>query len=156
MSENRPPLPPFDKETAAKKARGAEDAWNSRDPAKVSLAYTEDSWWRNRSEFLRGRRAIVDFLTRKWAAEHQYKLVKEVWAFEGNHIAARFAYEWHDDGGQWFRSHGNEQWEFDDNGLMRRREASINDVSITEADRKFTWGEGRRPDDFPGLRDLGL
>ncbi|MDR3461177.1 MAG: nuclear transport factor 2 family protein [Beijerinckiaceae bacterium] len=156
MSEPRPPLPPFTRETAAKKARGAEDAWNSRDPVKVSLAYTEDSWWRNRSEFLQGRAAIVEFLTRKWATELDYKLIKEVWAFDGNHIAARFAYEWRDAAGNWFRSHGNEQWEFDDNGLMRRREASINDVPIAASDRKFTWGEGRRPDDFPGLSELGL
>ena len=156
MSESRPPLPPFDKGTAAKKARGAEDAWNSRDPIKVSLAYTEDSWWRNRSEFLQGRPAIVEFLTRKWAKEQEYRLIKEVWAFEGDHIAARFAYEWHDEAGQWFRSHGNEQWAFADNGLMRRREASINDVPIAAADRKFTWEGNRRPDDFPGLSDLGL
>ncbi|MGD0634808.1 MAG: nuclear transport factor 2 family protein [Beijerinckiaceae bacterium] len=156
MSESRPPLPPFTRETAAKKARGAEDAWNSRDPVKVSLAYTEDSWWRNRSKFLQGRAAIVEFLTRKWAKELDYKLIKEVWAFDGNHIAARFAYEWRDAAGNWFRSHGNEQWEFDENGLMRRREASINDVPIAASERKFTWGEGRRPDDFPGLRELGL
>ncbi len=156
MSESRPPFPPFDAETAAKKARGAEDAWNGRDPVKVSLAYTEDSWWRNRSDFLVGREAIVAFLTRKWAAEHEYKLIKDVWAFTGNHIAARFAYEWHDGAGQWFRSHGNEQWEFDERGLMRRREASINDVKIQATDRKFTWGEGRRPDDFPSLSALGL
>jgi nuclear transport factor 2 (NTF2) superfamily protein len=156
MSEIRPPLPPFTRETAAKKARGAENAWNSRDPVKVSLAYTEDSRWRNRSEFLQGRPAIVEFLARKWTKELDYKLIKEVWAFDGNRIAARFAYEWRDEAGLWYRSHGNEQWEFDDNGLMRRREASINDVSIEAADRKFTWGEGRRPDDFPGLSDLGL
>ena len=156
MSESRPPFPPFDAATAAKKARGAEDAWNSRDPAKVSLAYTEDSWWRNRSEFLQGRSAIVAFLTRKWAAEHEYKLIKEVWAFAGNHIAARFAYEWHDDAGQWFRSHGNEQWEFNEHGLMQRREASINDVKIQKSDRKFTWDGPRRPDDFPGLRAMEL
>jgi len=156
MSEQRPPLPPFTRETAIKKARGAEDAWNSRDPVKVSLAYTPDSWWRNRSEFLQGRAAIVEFLTRKWARELDYKLIKEVWAFDGDHIAARFAYEWHDADGNWFRSHGNEQWEFDENGLMRRREASINDVPISASERKFTWGQGRRPDDFPGLRELGL
>ena len=156
MMESRPPFPPFDAETAAKKARGAEDAWNGRDPVKVSLAYTENSWWRNRSEFLQGRAAIVGFLTRKWTAEYEYKLIKEVWAFHGNHIAARFAYEWHDGHGQWFRSHGNEQWEFNEHGLMQRREASINDVTIRASDRKFTWGEGRRPDDFPGLRELGL
>ena len=156
MSESRPPFPPFTNETAAKKARGAEDAWNTRDPQRVALAYTEDSWWRNRSEFFSGRAAIVEFLTRKWATETGYKLIKEVWAFEGNHIAARFAYEWYDAEGHWFRSHGNEQWEFDDTGLMRRREASINDVKINESDRKFTWEGDRRPDDFPGLSDLGL
>ena len=156
MSESRPPFPPFTRETAAKKARGAEDAWNTRDPQRVALAYTEDSWWRNRSEFFSGRAAIVEFLTRKWATENGYKLIKEVWAFDGNHIAARFAYEWHDAEGKWYRSHGNEQWEFDDNGLMRRREASINDVGIAEGDRKFTWDGDRRPDDFPGLGDLGL
>ena len=156
MSESRPPFPPFNKETAAKKARGAEDGWNSRDPVKVSLAYTQDSIWRNRSEFFQGRAAIVEFLSRKWANELDYKLIKEVWAFEGNHIAARFAYECRDASGQWFRSHGNEQWEFDDNGLMRRREASINDVPIEEIDRKFTWNGAKRPDDFPGLSELGL
>ncbi len=156
MSESRPPFPPFTKETAAKKARGAEDAWNGRDPVKVSLAYTEDSFWRNRSEFLRGRAAIVEFLTRKWAHEHEYRLIKEVWAFEGNHIAARFAYEWRDETGQWFRSHGNEQWEFNEHGLMQRREASINDVKIAIGDRRFTWDGPRRPDDFPGLSDLGM
>ena len=156
MSESRPPFPPFTAETAARKARGAEDGWNSRDPVKVSLAYTEDSVWRNRSEFFQGRAAIVEFLTRKWAREHEYKLIKEVWAFNGDHIAARFAYEWHDDDGQWFRSHGNEQWEFNEQGLMRRREASINDVRISAGDRKFTWDGDRRPDDFPGLGALGL
>ena len=156
MSESRPPFPPFDKETAAKKARGAEDAWNGRDPHKVALAYTEDSAWRNRSEFFSGRAAIVDFLTRKWRKEHEYKLIKEVWAFAGDHIAARFAYEWHDDQGQWFRSYGNEQWEFAENGLMRKRQASINDLPISEDERKFTWEGARRPDDFPGLTALGL
>ena len=156
MSDSRPPFPPFDAETAAKKARGAEDAWNSKDPVKVSLAYTEDSAWRNRSEFFSGRAAIVAFLTRKWAKEIGYKLIKEVWAFEGNHIAARFAYEWHDESGAWFRSYGNEQWEFAENGLMARRQASINDVPINESDRKFTWDGDRRPDDFPGLTALGL
>lgn len=156
MSESRPPFPPYDAETAAKKARGAEDAWNSRDPIKVSLAYTEDSEWRNRSEFFAGRAAIVEFLTRKWAKEQAYKLIKEVWAFHGNHIAARFCYEWHDEAGQWYRSYGNEQWEFADNGLMQRRQASINDVKIAESDRKFTWEGDRRPDDFPGLSELGL
>ena len=156
MPESRPPLPPFTAETAAAKARGAEDAWNSRDPERVSLAYTADSSWRNRSEFFSGRAAIVAFLQRKWAREHEYCLIKEVWAFHVNRIAARFAYEWHDDVGQWFRSHGNEQWEFTDTGLMRRREASINDVAITEADRKFRWQPGARPADHPGLTDLGL
>ena len=156
MSESRPPFPPFTKETAAKKARGAEDAWNGRDPHKVALAYTEDSVWRNRSEFFTGRTAIVEFLTRKWAKELEYKLIKDVWAFEGNHIAARFCYEWQDAAGQWFRSYGNEQWEFAENGLMQKRQASINDVSIAAGDRKFTWEGPRRPDDFPGLTELGL
>lgn len=156
MSETRPPLPPFTVDSAAKKARGAEDAWNSRDPVRVSLAYTPDSSWRNRAEFFSGREAIVEFLTRKWAREHEYRLIKEVWAFHDNRIAARFAYEWHDDSGQWFRAHGNEQWEFTETGLMRRREASINDVEIVEADRKFHWPQGPRPADHPGLTDLGL
>ena len=156
MSESRPPFPPFDKEAAAKKARGAEDAWNGRDPHKVALAYTEDSVWRNRSEFFTGRAAIVEFLTRKWAKELEYKLIKEVWAFQGNHIAARFCYEWQDEAGQWYRSYGNEQWEFADNGLMQKRQASINDVTISAADRKFTWDGPRRPDGFPGLTELGL
>lgn len=156
MSESRPPFPPFDKDTAAKKARGAEDAWNGRDPNKVAMAYTEDSQWRNRSEFFTGRAAIVEFLTRKWAKELEYKLIKEVWAFHGNHIAARFCYEWQDAAGLWFRSYGNEQWEFADNGLMARRQASINDVSIQQNERKFTWDGPRRPDDFPGLTELGL
>lgn len=156
MSETRPPLPPFTAETAAKKARGAEDAWNTRDPERVSLAYTPDSWWRNRSEFFSGRDAIVAFLTKKWTREHQYRLIKEVWAFHENRIAARFAYEWHDDDGQWFRAHGNEQWEFTEGGLMRRREASINDVPILEPDRRFHWPQGPRPADHPGLSDLGL
>jgi nuclear transport factor 2 (NTF2) superfamily protein len=129
----------------------AEDAWNSRDPARVSLAYTEDSVWRNRSEFLTGREAIVEFLTRKWAKENGYRLIKELWAFTGNHIAVRFQYEWHDDSGQWFRSYGNEQWEFSEDGLMRRREASINDVAIAESDRKFHWPQEVRPADHPGL-----
>jgi nuclear transport factor 2 (NTF2) superfamily protein len=134
----------------------AEDAWNSRDPARVALAYTEDSRWRNRHEFFQGRVAIEAFLTRKWARELEYRLMKEVWAFTGDRIAVRFAYEWHDDTGAWFRSHGNEQWEFDEGGLMRRREASINDVPISEADRKFRWPQGRRPDEHPGLSGLGL
>ena len=153
---DRPPLPPFTAETAAQKARRAEDAWNSRDPAKVALAYTEDSVWRNRSEFLTGRKAIEEFLTRKWANELDYRLVKEVWGFHENRIAVRFAYEWHDASGQWFRAYGNENWEFDAHGLMRRRIASINDLQITESDRKFHWPLGRRPDDHSGLSALGL
>ncbi|MBL9046570.1 MAG: nuclear transport factor 2 family protein [Tabrizicola sp.] len=152
----RPPLPPFTAETAAQKARMAEDAWNSRDPARVALAYTPDSQWRNRAEFPRGRAEIAAFLTRKWARELDYRLIKEVWAFAGNRIAVRFAYEWHDASGQWFRSYGNENWEFDANGLMAVRHASINDLPIAEADRKFRWPEGRRPDDHPGLSALGL
>jgi uncharacterized protein len=153
---SRPPLPPFTAETAARKARLAEDAWNTRDPARVALAYTPDSRWRNRSEFFTGRAAIEAFLTRKWQAELDYRLIKEVWAFHGNRIAARFAYEWRDGSGQWFRSHGNEQWEFDSEGLMCRREASINDVAIAEAARKFHWPAGPRPEAHPGLSDLGL
>jgi uncharacterized protein len=152
----RPPLPPFTAEIAAQKARMAEDAWNSRDPARVALAYTPDSQWRNRAEFPRGRAEIEAFLTRKWARELDYRLIKEVWAFAGNRIAVRFAYEWHDASGQWFRSYGNENWEFDANGLMAVRHASINDLPIAEADRKFHWPEGRRPDDHPGLSALGL
>jgi uncharacterized protein len=153
---SRPPLPPFNAETAAQKARMAEDAWNSRDPARVALAYTPDSRWRNRSEFFQGREAIEAFLKRKWSKELDYRLIKEVWAFRDNRIAVRFAYEWHDDSGNWYRSHGNEQWEFDKAGLMRRREASINDVRIAETDRKFRWPLGPRPEDHPGLTDLGL
>ena len=148
--------PPFTAETAAQKARAAEDAWNTRDPARVSPAYTEDSTWRNRSEFLAGRPAIVAFLTAKWARELDYRLIKEVWAFTGDRIAARFAYEWHDADGAWFRSHGNELWAFDANGLMRRREASINDVPIAETERLFRWALGPRPADHPGLSELGL
>ena len=149
---SRPPLPPFTKETAIQKARMAEDAWNSCDPVKVSLGYTEDSLWRNRSEIFEGRPAIVAFLTRKWAREHEYRLIKDLWAFDGNHIAVRFQYEWHDDAGQWHRSYGNELWEFDDQGLMRRREASINDIAIAEKDRRFHWpAPGPRPADVPGL-----
>jgi nuclear transport factor 2 (NTF2) superfamily protein len=155
-AESRPPVPPFTRETAAQKARMAEDAWNSRDPDRVSLAYTVDSAWRNRAEFFAGREAIVAFLRRKWAREIEYRLIKEVWAFHDNRIAARFAYEWHDDSGQWFRSYGNENWEFDEHGLMRRRLASINDLAIAETDRKYRWPLGRRPDDHPGLSDLGL
>jgi nuclear transport factor 2 (NTF2) superfamily protein len=149
---SRPPLPPFTKQTAAQKARMAEDAWNSRDPERVALAYTEDSRWRNRAEFFEGRAAIVAFLTRKWAKEHEYRLIKDLWAFDGNRIAVRFQYEWHDDAGQWHRSYGNEQWEFDESGLMRRREASINDVAIAEQDRRFHWAApGPRPADAAGL-----
>ncbi|MDB5040570.1 MAG: hypothetical protein JWN27_1296 [Candidatus Eremiobacteraeota bacterium] len=156
MPGTRPPLPPFTLETAIQKARLAEDAWNTRDPERVSQAYTEDSRWRNRAEFFHGRGAIVEFLKRKWARELDYRLVKELWAFHDNHIAVRFQYEWHDDSGSWYRSYGNEQWEFDENGLMRRREASINDVPIAAADRKFVWHAGPRPADHPGLTELGL
>lgn len=152
----RPPLPPFTSETAAQKARMAEDAWNSRDPERVSLAYTEDSRWRNRVEEFSGRAAIVDFLRRKWAKELDYRLIKEVWGFRENRMAVRFKYEWRDDSGNWFRAHGNELWEFDDAGLMRRREASINDVPIRAGERKFHWtAPGPRPADHPGLSDLG-
>lgn len=152
----RPPFPPFDAETAAQKVRMAEDAWNTRNPERVSLAYTQDSVWRNRSDFFSGREAIVQFLTRKWNKELDYRLIKELWAFHGNRIAVRFAYEWHDDSGQWFRSYGNENWEFDNNGFMRRRIASINDLSIQESERKYHWPLGRRPDDHPTLSELGL
>ena len=151
---SRPPLPPFTSDTAAQKARMAEDAWNSRDPEKVSLAYTPNSVWRNRGEFLVGREAIVAFLTRKWEKELDYRLIKEVWAHEGNRIAVRFAYEWRDDSGNWFRSYGNENWEFDDDGMMARRIASINDRPIAEGERKFHWPLGRRPDNHPSLSDL--
>jgi nuclear transport factor 2 (NTF2) superfamily protein len=154
--QNRPPLPPFTEETAIQKARSAEDAWNTRDPERVALAYTEDSVWRNRAEFLSGREEIRAFLRRKWARELDYRLIKEVWAHRDNRIAVRFAYEWHDDSGQFFRSYGNENWEFDEHGLMRRRIASINDLPIAEADRKYRWPLGRRPDDHPGLSELGL
>jgi len=153
---SRPPLPPFTRETAIQKVRMAEDAWNSRDPVRVSLAYTEDSRWRNRAEFFQGRAAIVEFLQRKWARELDYRLIKELWAFHENRIAVRFQYEWRDDAQNWFRAYGNEQWEFDENGLMRRREASINDVCIQAGDRKFNWPAGARPPDFPGLTDLGM
>ncbi|CDZ62232.1 nuclear transport factor 2 family protein [Neorhizobium galegae] len=156
MSNQRPPLPPFTPETAVEKVRLAEDGWNSRDPARVALAYTVDSYWRNRAEFLEGREAIVDFLTRKWQRELDYRLVKELWSFRENRIAVRFAYEWHDDGGNWFRSYGNENWEFDEHGLMRRRLASINDAPIREAERRFHWPLGRRPDDHPSLSALGF
>src|SRR5881275_169455 len=153
---SRPPLPPFTRETAAQKARMAEDAWNSRDPARVALAYTEDSRWRNRSEFFEGRAAIEAFLTRKWERELEYRLIKEVWAFAANRIAVRFVYESHNPTAGWFRSHGNEQWEFDEHGLMKRREASINDVAIRASDRLFHWNLGPRPEGHPGLSDLGL
>jgi nuclear transport factor 2 (NTF2) superfamily protein len=153
---SRPPLPPFDDDAAAQKARLAEDAWNSRDPARVALAYTPDSRWRNRAEFITGRDAIVAFLARKWARELDYRLIKEVWTHAGNRIAVRFAYEYRDDSGNWFRAYGNENWQFDADGLMERRIASINEHPIAEADRKFRWPLGRRPDDHPGLSDLGL
>lgn len=156
MDSPRPPLPPFDMQTAAQKVRLAEDAWNTRDPERVAHAYTSDSVWRNRAEFLAGREAIVQFLTRKWNKELDYRLIKELWAFHGNRIAVRFAYEWHDDSGNWFRSYGNENWEFNEQGYMRRRIASINDLPITEQARKYRWPLGRRPDDHPGLSDLGL
>ena len=152
----RPPVPPFTRETAIEKVRKAEDAWNTRDPVRVSLAYTEDSRWRNRAEFFSGREAIVAFLKRKWVQELDYRLVKELWAFTGEHVAVRFQYEFRDDSGRWYRAHGNEQWEFDANGLMRRREASINDVPIREEERKFRWAQGPRPVDHPGLTGLGL
>lgn len=152
----RPPLPPFDAQTAAQKVRAAEDGWNGRTPGKVALAYSEDSVWRNRSEFLRGRAEIEAFLTRKWATELEYRLIKELWAYTDNRIAVRFAYEYHDAGGQWFRAYGNENWEFDGSGLMRLRIASINDLAIDQADRKYHWPQGPRPADHPGLSDLGL
>ena len=152
----RPPLPPFTLDTAIQKARMAEDAWNTRDPERVAGAYTEDSQWRNRAEFLQGRPAIIAFLRRKWERELDYRLIKEVWAFHDNRIAVRFQYEWHDDAGAWFRAHGNEQWDFNVEGLMHRREASINDVSIREGDRLFRWPSGPRPADHPGLTELGL
>jgi len=154
--ETRPPFPPFTRETAIQKVRMAEDGWNNRSPEKVALAYTVDSMWRNRNEFPRGRVEIVEFLKRKWAKEHEYRLIKELWAFEGTRIAVRFAYEWHDDAGQWWRSYGNENWEFDENGLMQKRYASINDLAIEESDRLFHWPQGRRPDDHKGLSELGL
>lgn len=153
---SRPPFPPFTEETAPQKVRAAEDAWNSRDPAKVALAYTPDTLWRNRTEFLSGRAEVEAFLTRKWEKEHEYRLIKELWGFRNNRIAVRFAYEWHDATDTWFRSYGNELWEFDDNGLMRRRFASINDLQIREDERKFHWPQGTRPEDHPELSDLGL
>jgi len=154
--EVRPPLPPFSSETAIQKVRLAEDAWNSREADRVSLAYSPDSRWRNRSEFINGRQEIVAFLKRKWVKEVDYRLIKELWACGDNRIAVRFAYEWHDDSGNWFRSYGNENWEFGENGLMRVRLASINDLPIKESERKYHWKSGRRPDDHPGLTDLNL
>ncbi|MXS21006.1 MULTISPECIES: DUF1348 family protein [Pseudomonas] len=156
MSAARPPVPPFTLESAQQKVRAAEDGWNSRDPAKVALAYTADSRWRNRSDFLQGRAAIEAFLTRKWQREHEYRLIKELWAHDGARIAVRFAYEWRDEDGQWYRAYGNENWHFDDQGLMAERHASINDLPISEAERLFHWPQGRRPDDHPGLSELGL
>jgi hypothetical protein len=149
-------VPPFTLETAIQKVRKAEDGWNSRDPQRVSLAYTADSKWRNRTEFIYGQEQIVQFLTRKWQRELDYRLIKELWTFDGARIAVRFAYEWHDDSGHWYRSYGNENWEFDENGIMMRRYASINDLPITSSDRLFHWEQERRPDDHPGLSDLGL
>ncbi|AOJ72617.1 MULTISPECIES: nuclear transport factor 2 family protein [Burkholderia] len=155
-TEIRPPVPPFTRETAIQKVRAAEDGWNTRDPERVSLAYTPQSKWRNRAEFATGRAEIVALLRRKWTRELDYRLIKELWAFTGNRIAVRFAYEWRDDAGNWFRSYGNENWEFDENGLMAHRHACINDMPIRESDRLFHWPLGRRPDDHPGLSDLGL
>jgi uncharacterized protein len=154
--EQRPPLPPFTYESAVEKVRLAEDGWNTRDPARVALAYSRDSRWRNRAEFITGRDAIVAFLTRKWTRELDYRLIKELWAFDDNRIAVRFAYECHDDSGNWYRSYGNENWEFGEDGLMRVRLASINDLPIAESERKYHWPLGRRPDDHPGLSELGL
>ncbi len=153
---NRPPLPPFTLESATQKVRLAEDGWNTRDPGKVSLAYTLDGTWRNRSDFIKGRDNIVEFLQKKWIKELDYRLVKELWTHKDNRIAVRFAYEWHDDSENWFRSYGNENWEFEENGLMSLRIASINDLAISEAERKFHWPLGRRPDEYPGLSELGL
>jgi nuclear transport factor 2 (NTF2) superfamily protein len=155
-TEIRPPIPPFTRETAIQKVRMAEDGWNSRDPQRVSMVYTQDSQWRNRAEFPKGRAQIAEFLTRKWVKELDYRLIKELWAFDGNRIAVRFAYEWHDAAGNWFRSYGNENWQFDVNGLMELRYASINDLAITEAERKFFWLLGRRPDEHASLSELGL
>ena len=156
MSESKPPFPPFTLETAKQKVRMAEDAWNGKNPEKIALAYSEDSEWRNRSEFVNGRQEIIEFLTRKWAKELDYRLIKEVWATSENRIAVRFAYEWHDDSGTWYRAYGNENWEFTETGLMKKRYASINDLPISEEERKFHWPSGRRPDDHPGLSELGL
>ncbi len=155
-NQSRPPLPPFTRETAMQKVRMAEDGWNSRDPIKVSLAYTIDSEWRNRAEFPRGRAQIVEFLRHKWEREIEYRLIKELWAYEANRIAVRFAYEWKDQNNNWTRSYGNENWEFDEHGLMQKRYASINDLAIAESERKFHWPQGRRPDDHPSLSELGL
>ncbi len=155
-AEARPPFPPFTRDTAIRKVRMAEDAWNTREPERVAFAYTPDSRWRNRAEFIDGRAAIVEFLRRKWARELDYRLIKELWAWEGARIAVRFAYEWHDDSGNWFRSYGNENWEFDEHGLIRRRHASINDLPIRPEERKYHWPLGRRPEDHPSLSDLGL
>lgn len=155
-TETRPPFPPFSHETAVQKVRMAEDGWNNRNPEKVALAYTRNSVWRNRAEFVNGREEIIQFLTRKWSKELEYRLIKELWAFEGSRIAVRFAYEWHDDSGNWFRSYGNENWEFDENGLMQKRFACINDLAIAASERKFHWPQGKRPDDHPSLSDLGL
>jgi hypothetical protein len=152
----RPPFPPFTRDSAMQKVRLAEDAWNTRDPAKIALAYTIDSRWRNRSEFISGRNEIIAFLSRKWAKELDYRLIKEMWAFTENRIAVRFAYEWHDDSGHWYRSYGNENWEFNDDGLMATRFASINDLPLLESDRKYHWPLGRRPEDHPGLSALAL
>jgi len=154
--ESRPPLPPFTRETALQKVRMAEDGWNSRDPQRIALAYTSDSQWRNRAEFPRGREQIIEFLQRKWARELDYRLIKELWTYEGNRIAVRFAYEWHNEDGKWFRSYGNENWEFDQQGLMQKRYASINDLPITETERKFRWAQGPRPAGHPGLSELEL
>ena len=156
MNNARPPLPPFTCETAHQKVRAAEDAWNNKDPGKTALAYTPDSEWRNRDEFLRGHAQIVAFLTRKWAKEQDYRLIKELWAYSEHRIAVRFAYEWHDDKSQWYRAYGNENWEFDAQGLMQKRYASINDLAIAKSERKFLWASGRRPDEHPGLSELGL
>ena len=156
VNEPRPPLPPFTLETAKQKVRLAEDGWNNRNPEKVAMAYTINSQWRNRTEFVNGRAEIVQFLTRKWAKELEYRLIKELWTFSDNRIAVRFAYEWHDDAGYWFRSYGNENWEFSAEGLMQKRYACINDLPIKEADRKFHWPQGVRPDDYAGLSELGL
>jgi len=155
-NETRPPFPPFTREMALQKVRLAEDAWNNQDPQRIALAYSVDSEWRNRHEFPKGRAQIIEFLTRKWSQELDYRLVKELWTFENNRIAVRFAYEWHNANQDWFRSYGNENWEFDDQGLMRRRYASINDLAIAESDRKLHWPQGRRPDDYPSLSELGL